>query len=79
MECGQRQSFNPGNSQISVLRSCFPRIFLVSDLLHLLDRFAVQRFLNADVHHRSCRRSAVPMLFTGTKPDDIQLFDAAAC
>jgi hypothetical protein len=67
MECGQRQSFNPGNPQISVLRSCFPKIFLVSDVVHPTDRFAVQRFLNGDMSHRGRRRSVLPTLCTARK------------
>ena len=56
-------------------------ILLVGDLLHPLDRFPIQRFLNSDMRHRSCWRGAVPMLFTGRKPDDIarpNFFDRSA-
>ena len=46
-------------------------ILFVADLLHPVDRFAVQRFLNGDMSHCGRRRSAVPMLLTGRKPDHI--------
>src|SRR5438445_7124992 len=46
-------------------------ILFVTDLLHPIDRFAVQRFLNGDMSHRGRRRSAVPMLFTRREPDHI--------
>src|SRR5437016_1659394 len=46
-------------------------ILLVADSFHPVNRFAVQRFLNGDVRHRGRRRSAVPMLLTGRKPNHI--------
>src|SRR5437667_2016011 len=46
-------------------------VLLVADLLHPRDRTAVQRLLNGDMRHRGRRRSAVPVLLAGRKPDDI--------
>jgi len=51
--------------------SAFPLVLFVADFFHPIDRFAVQRFLNRDMSHRGRRRSAMPMLFTGRKPDHI--------
>src|SRR4029077_10652057 len=46
-------------------------VLLIADLFHPVDYFAVERFLNGDMLHRSRRRSTVPMLLTRRKPDDI--------
>src|SRR5882724_5414189 len=40
-------------------------ILFVADLLHPVDRAAVQRLLNSDMHHRRRARRAVPVLLTG--------------
>ena len=40
-------------------------------MLHPIDDFPIQGFLNGDVRHCGCRRGAVPMLLVRRKPDDI--------
>src|SRR5439155_2366099 len=42
-----------------------------SNVLHPIDDFPVQRFLNGNVSHRSRQCRPVPMLFVRRKPDDI--------
>src|SRR6266487_3720900 len=55
-----------------LIRSCFLlSILLIGNVLHPLDDFTIQRFLNGDVSHCSCRRRAVPMLLVRRKPDYI--------
>src|SRR6266446_8501445 len=46
-------------------------VLFVADLFHPVDRAAVQRLLNSDMHHRRGARRAVPVLLTGCKPHDI--------
>ena len=46
-------------------------VLFISNVLHPVNRLAVQRFLNSDMRHRGRRRSAVPMLLTGREPDHI--------
>src|SRR5205814_132029 len=48
-----------------------PAILFVSNLFHPVHHLAVLRFLDRNVRHRGGRRSAVPMLHAGWKPDDI--------
>src|ERR1700757_633460 len=60
--CSPRRSPGEGGSLL---------ILLVTDFLHPLDGFAVERFLNSDMRHRSRRRGPVPMLLVRRKPDDI--------
>src|SRR5690348_16432290 len=48
-----------------------PPILLVADLLHPIDRRAVELFLDGDVAHGRGRRGAVPMLLAGRDPDHI--------
>ena len=40
-------------------------IVLIADLLHPVDGLSVELFLNRDVRHGRCWRSAMPMLLTG--------------
>src|SRR5207249_301907 len=51
----------------------FSRTFVlfVAHLFHPVNGFAVERFLNRDVRHGRQGRCAVPMLFSGRKPDHI--------
>src|SRR6266700_2083996 len=59
-----------------LIRSCFLlSILLIGNVLHPLDDFTIQRFLNGDVSHCSCRRRAVPMLLVRRKPDHIARMD----
>src|SRR5438093_12587345 len=51
------------NSSLSVL--------LVADLFHPVHNLPVECFLNGDVRHGSCRRSAMPMLQSWRKPNHI--------
>jgi hypothetical protein len=60
-----------GGSQLCRLNPALTPVFLVAHLLHPVDRFAVELFLNRDVRHRRCRRGAMPMLFPGREPDHI--------
>src|SRR5881227_3284781 len=56
-------------------------VLFVAHVLHPLDHFAVERFLNGNVRHGGCRRSAVPMLLVRRKPDHIarpDFFDRSA-
>src|SRR5205814_636016 len=56
-------------------------VLLIAHFFHPLDRFSIERFLNGDVLHRVCRRSPVPVFFSGLEPDDIagtDLFDRSA-
>src|SRR3982074_3070880 len=46
-------------------------ILLVADLLHPIDRFAVEGFLNGHVRHRGRGGCPVPMLLAGRKPHDV--------
>src|SRR5256885_15072437 len=46
-------------------------ILLIADLFHPFDRLSIERFLNGDMRQCGQWRSAVPMLLTGRKPDDI--------
>jgi len=39
-------------------------VLLIADFFHLIDRFAVQCFLNGDMNHHG--RHAVPIFFMGT-------------
>jgi hypothetical protein len=50
-------------------------VLFVADMLHPIDDFAVQRFLNRDVCHCGCGCCSMPMLLTGRKPDDITWVD----
>src|SRR5205085_7413117 len=43
----------------------------VGDLLHPINRFAVELLLNGDVRHRRRCRRPVPVLFAGRKPDHV--------
>src|SRR5947199_6051161 len=40
-------------------------------MLHPFNGFSVELFLDSDVRHACTRRSSVPVLFTGRKPDNI--------
>src|SRR5204863_7203533 len=63
--------------EIMFRRGLFP-VLLVANLFHPVHDFAVECFLNRDVCHGRCRRSTMPMLQSGRKPDDIagtNLFD----
>src|SRR3984885_16143808 len=54
---------------------------LVADLLHPIDRLAVEPFLDGDMAHRRGRRRPVPMLLPRRKRDDVartDLLDQAA-
>src|SRR5947208_13892563 len=56
-------------------------VLFVAHVLHPLDHFAVERFLNGNVRHGGRRRSAVPMLLVRRKPDHIarpDFFDRSA-
>src|SRR5438105_13942310 len=65
---------------------CFLRphgalILFLADLFHPIDDFAIQLFLDRDVHHRRCWRGAVPVFLAGREPVDItgtNLFDGPA-
>ena len=46
-------------------------VFVVAHLFHPVDRFAVERFLNGYMRHRRSRTCAMPVFFTGRKPDHI--------
>src|SRR5436305_15227253 len=46
-------------------------VLLIAHFFHPLYNLPLQRFLNGDVRHRGRRRRAVPVFFTGRKPDDI--------
>jgi len=46
-------------------------ILLIADLLHPVDGFAVEIFVDSNVRHCSRRCSSVPMLFTGRKPNNV--------
>src|SRR6266705_3992730 len=46
-------------------------ILLVADLFHPVHNLPVECFLNGDVRHGSCRRSAMPMLQSWRKPNHI--------
>src|SRR5438309_11881082 len=46
-------------------------ILLITDLLHPIDNFSIERFLDCNVCHRGRRRRAVPMLLVRLKPDHI--------
>lgn len=50
---------------------CRAFIFLVTDLLHPVDHFAVERFLNGYVCHGSAGCGAMPVLFSGPTGDDV--------
>src|SRR5687768_12841077 len=54
----------------SRLRKLFAVLF-ITHLLHPIDDLAFERFLNCDVRHGCCRRSAVPMFQSRRKPDHI--------
>src|SRR5207237_3954680 len=56
-------------------------VLLVADVLHPVDHLAVLLFLNGDMGHGRGRRSAVPVLLAGRKPNHItgpDLLDRAA-
>ena len=56
-------------------------VLLVGDLLHPVDRLAVEPLHDGDVRHGRRCRGAVPMLFTRRAPDDVagaDLFDRAS-
>src|SRR3984885_13953027 len=56
-------------------------VLLVADLLHPIDRLAVEPFLDGDMAHRRGRRRPVPMLLPRRKGDDVagpDLLDRAA-
>src|SRR5436190_2930248 len=46
-------------------------VLFVADLLHPVDRLAVELLLNRDVRHRRCRRRPMPVLFASREPDDV--------
>jgi hypothetical protein len=50
-------------------------IFLVGDMLQPIHDFTVEPFLDGDVGHGRRRGRAMPVLFTGRKPDDITRMD----
>src|SRR5215470_1758397 len=50
-------------------------VLFVADSFLPVDDFPVQRFLNGNMSHRGRRRGAMPMLFTGRKPDHISTPD----
>src|SRR5574338_40250 len=54
-----------------LFHSCWAQIFLVADMLHPLDRRAVQRFLDRDVSHCRGVGRAVPVLVVRRAPDDV--------
>src|SRR5271156_461250 len=53
-------TFTPMNSGL---------VLFVADLLHPVDRLAVELFQNGNMRHRGGRRGAVPMLLAGRTPD----------
>ncbi len=65
-----------------LLLVCFGGLVLfVADLLHPVNHFAVERFLNGDVRHGRGGRGAMPMLFARREPDHVagpNLLDRAA-
>src|SRR5205814_2642078 len=46
-------------------------VLLVADLFHPVHNLPVECFLNGDVRHGSCRRSAMPMFQSWRKPNHI--------
>src|SRR6478672_392051 len=46
-------------------------VFLIAHLLHPLDNFATERFLNRDMGHGRGRRRAMPMLFVLRAPHHV--------
>ncbi len=44
-------------------------------MLHPIDNFTVETLLDSDVGHGRRRSRAMPMLFAGSKPDDITRMD----
>jgi hypothetical protein len=50
-------------------------IFLVGHMLHPINNFTVEFFLNGDVSHGRGRSGTMPVLFTGGEPDDITRMD----
>src|SRR3954453_21508599 len=50
-------------------------ILFVADVLHPLDRRAVERFLDGDMRHGCRGGRAVPMLFAWLKPDHVARAD----
>src|SRR5947207_14201233 len=46
-------------------------VLFVTDRLHPIDGFAIQRFLNVDVRHSRGRCCSVPMLQARREPDHI--------
>ena len=62
-------SFNLHSEKHSCLSEVW--ILFVADLFHPVDRAAVQRLLNGDMHHRAPARRAVPVLLAGLKPHDV--------
>src|SRR5580693_6127713 len=59
----QMQYFSPLLSSLTVL--------LVADLLHPIDDLPIELFLNGDMRHGRCRRSAMPVLFRRREPHHI--------
>src|SRR6266508_2730901 len=51
--------------------TCPRLILLVADVLHPVDRLAVESFLNGDMGHGRGGRGAVPVLFAGLEPDHV--------
>src|SRR6266700_4107898 len=47
------------------------RVMFVAELFHLVNRFAIELFLNGDMGDRSSWSGAVPMLLTRRNPDDV--------
>src|SRR5689334_15109382 len=52
-------------------RETSPAVLLVGDVLHPLDRRAVQLLLDGDVAHGRRRRGAVPVLLARLGPDHV--------
>src|SRR5439155_24719645 len=50
-------------------------VLRVADLLHPVDCFPVERFLNGNVCHRRGRRRAMPMLLTRLEPHYVSRTD----
>ena len=54
---------------------------VVADVLHPVDNFAVERFLNGDMRHGDCWTCTMPVFLSGLEPDDVarpDFFDRAA-
>src|SRR5262249_34862378 len=70
--CGQHAARPAQRSALCLPSSA---ILLVADVVHPLDNFAVQPFLDGDVGHRGGWRGAVPVLLARGEPDHITRAD----